>query len=70
MPAIELGPNSEKKLQSNDLPPEFVKWCEMADDRNQWRAVCASQIPSVTKETPTSSQKNIWTELRYGNVPS
>jgi hypothetical protein len=41
----------KKALQSNDLPTEFVKWREMAADRNQWRAICGSKIPSATKET-------------------
>jgi hypothetical protein len=45
----------KKALQSNDLPTEFAKWREMAADRNQWRAVCGSKMPSATKETPTSS---------------
>jgi hypothetical protein len=52
------------------LPNEFVKWRGIAADRNQWRAVCGSKMPSATKETPTSSQEDIWAELRYGNVPS
>jgi hypothetical protein len=57
-------------LQSNDLPIEFFKWREMAADRNQWRAICGSKMPSATKETPTSPQKVIWATLRYGNLPS
>jgi hypothetical protein len=70
LPTNELGPNSKKALQSNDIPTEFVKWREMAADRNQWRAVCGSKMPSATKETPKSSRQDIWTKLRYGNVPS
>jgi hypothetical protein len=53
-----------------DLPTEFVNWSEMAADRNQWRAVCGSKMPSATKETPTFSRQDLWAELRYGNVPS
>jgi hypothetical protein len=37
----------------------FVKWHEMAADRNQWRAICGSKMPIATKETPTSSRQNI-----------
>jgi hypothetical protein len=48
----------------------FFKWHGIAADRNQWRAVCGSKIPSATKETPTSSRKDIWAELRYGTVLS
>jgi hypothetical protein len=51
--------NLKKALQSNDLPTEFVKWREMAADRNQWRAICDSKMPSATKETPTSSRHDI-----------
>jgi hypothetical protein len=66
----ELGPNSEKALQSNDPPTVFVKWREMAADRNQWRAICSSKTPSTTIETPISSRQDIWAKIRYGNVPS
>jgi hypothetical protein len=58
MPTNEQGLNSEKALQSYDLPTEFVKWREMAADRNQWRAICGSKMPSSTKETPASSQQD------------
>jgi hypothetical protein len=58
----------EKALQSNDLPTEFVKWREMAADRNQWRAICGSKMPSAIKATPTSSRQDIWAELRYGTI--
>jgi hypothetical protein len=42
----------------------------MAADRNQWRAICGSKMPSATKETPTSSRQNIWAELRYDTISS
>jgi hypothetical protein len=56
--------------QSYNLPTEFVKWREMAADRNQWRAICGSKTPSTLKETPTSSRPYTWAELRYSTVPS
>jgi hypothetical protein len=37
-------------LLSFDLPTEFAKWRKIAADRNQWRAVCGSKMPSATKE--------------------
>jgi hypothetical protein len=67
---LNWGRALKKALQSYDLPTKLVKWREMAADRNQWRAVCGSKIPSATKETPTSSRQDIWAELRYGTVPS
>jgi hypothetical protein len=73
-PQVNWGRTMKKALQkallSNDLPTEFVKWREMAADRNQWRAICGSKAPSTTKETPTSSRQDIWAALRCGNVPS
>jgi hypothetical protein len=59
MPTNKLGPNSEKALQSNDLPTEFIKWRKMAADRNQWRAICGFKTPSTKKETPTFSRQVI-----------
>jgi hypothetical protein len=50
-PQMNWGRTLKKALQSNDLPTEFVKWREMAADRNQWRAICGSKMPSTTKET-------------------
>jgi hypothetical protein len=41
----------------------------MTADRNQWRAVCGSKTPSATKETPTSSQQDIWAELDTAMYP-
>jgi hypothetical protein len=41
----------------------------MAADRNQWRAICGSKMPSTTEETPTSPRQDIWAQLRNGNVP-
>jgi hypothetical protein len=40
------------------------------NDQNLWRAICGSNMPSATKETPTYSLQDIWAELRYGTVPS
>jgi hypothetical protein len=68
--SFELGPNSEKALQSNDLSIEFAKWRAMAADRSQWRAICGSKTPSTSKETSTSSRSDIRVKLRYGIVPS
>jgi hypothetical protein len=42
-----------------DGQAEFASWRKMAADRNQWRAVCGSKMPSATKETPTSSREGI-----------
>jgi hypothetical protein len=69
-PQMNWGRTLKKALQSNDLPIEFVKWRELASDRNQWRAICGSKTPSTTKETPTFSRQDIRAKLRYGNVPS
>jgi hypothetical protein len=66
---MNWGRTLKKALQGNDLPTEFVKWREMAADRNQWRAICGSKMPSATKETPASSRHDIWAELRYGTIP-
>jgi hypothetical protein len=55
-------------LQSNDLPTEFIKWRDIAADRNQWRAICDSKMPNATKETPTSSRQDIWGELKSSQV--
>jgi hypothetical protein len=41
----------KKALQSNDLPTEFLKWREIAADRNQLLAVCGSKMPRAKKET-------------------
>jgi hypothetical protein len=68
-PQMNWGRTLIKVLLSNDLPTEFVKWREMAADRNQWRAVCGSKIPSSTKEKPTSSRQDISAELRYSTAP-
>jgi hypothetical protein len=35
MPANELGLKSKKERVSNDLATTFVKWREIAADRNQ-----------------------------------
>jgi hypothetical protein len=59
----------KKVLQSNCLPTEFFKWCEIAADRNQWRAISGSKMTNATKVTPTSSRQVIWAELRYGAIP-
>jgi hypothetical protein len=48
----------------------FIKWREMAADRNQWRAICGSKTLSATKETPSSSRQDIWAKLQYSTVPS
>jgi hypothetical protein len=32
--------------------------------------ICGSKMPSATKETPTSSRRDIWAKLRYGTVTS
>jgi hypothetical protein len=69
-PQMNWGRTLWKALKSNDLPIEFVKWREMAANRNQWRAICGSKPPSTTKETPTSSRQDIWAKLRNGTVPS
>jgi hypothetical protein len=50
--------SSASLLQRLSIEP-FV-----AADRNQWRAVCGSKMPSATNETPTSSRQDIWAELR------
>jgi hypothetical protein len=42
MPTAKLRPNSQKGTSDNDLPTGFIKWCEIAAERNQWRAVCGS----------------------------
>jgi hypothetical protein len=60
---MNWGRTLKKALLSNDLPTEFVEWREMAADRNQWRAICGSKLPSATKETPTFSRQDIWAEL-------
>jgi hypothetical protein len=65
-----LWESLKKALQNYDLSTEFVKWREMAADRNQWRADCGFKMPSATKETPTYSRQDIWAELRYGTVTS
>jgi hypothetical protein len=65
-PQINSGRTLKKALQSYDLPTDFVKWREMAADRNQRRAICGSKMPSTTKETPT--RQDIWAELRYKNL--
>jgi hypothetical protein len=62
--------NTEEDLQSNVLPTECFKWHEIGADRNQWRVICGSKMPSATKETPTSSRQDIWVELRYVTKPS
>jgi hypothetical protein len=49
--------NEKKALLSNDLSAKFVKWREIAADRNQWCAVCGSKMPSATKQT---LRKNKW----------
>jgi hypothetical protein len=67
---MNWGRTLKMALQSYDLPTEFVKWREMAADKNKWRAICGFKTPSTTKETPTSSRQDIWAKLRYGNVPS
>jgi hypothetical protein len=64
------GRTLKKALQSYGLQIGFVKWREMAADWNQWCAICGSKMPSATKETPLSSRQDIWTEHRYGTVPS
>jgi hypothetical protein len=43
-PQMKWGRTLKKALQSHDLPTEFVKWREIAADRNQWRVVCGSKI--------------------------
>jgi hypothetical protein len=55
-PQMNWGRTLKKALQSYDLPTEFVELREIAADRNEWRAVCGSKVPSATKETPTSSE--------------
>jgi hypothetical protein len=57
-PQMNWGRTLEKALQSYGLPTEFAKWREMAADRNQWRAICASNMLSATKETPKSSRQD------------
>jgi hypothetical protein len=69
-PQMKWGRTLKKALQSFDLPTEFVKWRKMAADRNQWRAICGSKMPSATKETPTSSRQDIRVVLRYGTILS
>jgi hypothetical protein len=53
---MNLGRTLKKTLHSNDIPTEFVKWREMAADRNQWRAIGGSKMQSATNETPISSR--------------
>jgi hypothetical protein len=67
LPTSEVGPNSEMALQNYELPTDFF---QMAADRNQWRAVFGSKMPSATKEKSTSPRQDIWAELRYGTVQS
>jgi hypothetical protein len=59
----------EKGLLSYDLPTEFFKWCEIAADRSQWRAVCGLKCQAQLKEIPTSPREDIWAELRCGTIP-
>jgi hypothetical protein len=68
-PQMNWGRALVKALQSYDLPTEFVKWREIAADRNQWHAICGSKMPSATKETLISSRQDILAKLRYGTVP-
>jgi hypothetical protein len=57
---MNWGRTLKKALLSNDLPIEFVKWHEMAADRNQWRAICGSKTPSATKtETDLLTKKHL-----------
>jgi hypothetical protein len=56
---MSWGRALKKALQSYDLSGVFVKWREIAADRNQWRAICGSKMLSATKETPTSSRQDI-----------
>jgi hypothetical protein len=49
---MDWGRNLKKallKLLNNDLPTEFFEWREIAADRNQWRVVRGSKMPSATK---------------------
>jgi hypothetical protein len=60
---IKSNDESPKKaLQRNGLPTEFVKWREIAADRNQWRAVFGSKILNAKKDLPTTSRQIIWAE--------
>jgi hypothetical protein len=46
---MNWGRTLKKELFGNDLSTEFAKWREIAADRNQWRAVNGSKIPSASK---------------------
>jgi hypothetical protein len=54
-PQMNWGRTLKKALQNYGLPTEFAKRREMAADRNQWRAICGSKIPSATKSEKTNT---------------
>jgi hypothetical protein len=60
----------KKPLLGNKVPSDFLKLSEVTADRRQLRAVCSSNDPSATKESPTSSRQDIRAELRRGPEPS
>jgi hypothetical protein len=51
MPRNELGELFKKAILGNDLQIKFIKWREISADRNQWRAVCGSDMPSQVKSS-------------------
>jgi hypothetical protein len=69
-PQMNWSRTLKKALLSNDLPRKFARWCDIAANRSQWRAIYGSKGPTATKETRNSSRQDTWAELRYGTVPS
>jgi hypothetical protein len=58
---MNWGRTLKKAILSNDLATEFLNGVGLR--RDQLRAVCGSEGPSATKETPASSRQDIWAEL-------
>jgi hypothetical protein len=64
----------QKMLVSYDLPSEFVRWREIAHERNRRRTICVSELSSATKETPINYRqdpheyKNNYSEITDGEL--
>jgi hypothetical protein len=69
VPKIKMGPNSDKSLQSYDLPTEFVEFA-------RWRLIEINGVLfavlkcRVQQKLHLPPHDNIKAELRYGTIPS
>jgi len=67
-PQMTWGRTLKKALASSGIPSDFIKWRDIAADREQWRVLCGSKSANTPAPPTHTSRQAIWAELRDGTT--